>query len=177
MTNDMRPGPDMVTIRAAADTDREGILEGMIALQTHEQSIEADRADPAVVAGPYVDDLLARRRKETVEILVAEIEARVVGWIGIVAEYTSEDILEQHREFAYITDLIVLEAYRGRGVGRRLLEAAEAYAASKGAKRLKVGVLAANGDAHRVYAAAGFRDYEVILAKEIGEDKGKERSS
>jgi GNAT superfamily N-acetyltransferase len=167
----------MVTIRAAVDHDRGGILEGMIALQTHERSVEPDRADPAVVAGPYVDDLFARRRKGTVEILVAEIDARVVGWIGVVARYTSEDILEQHREFAYITDLIVLEAYRGRGVGRRLLEAAEAYAASKGARRLKVGVLAANRSAHRVYAAAGFRDYEVILAKEIDEANGKERSS
>ncbi|HEV8122207.1 MAG TPA: GNAT family N-acetyltransferase [Candidatus Polarisedimenticolia bacterium] len=166
-----------MTIRIAADADRGGILECMDALQNYERSVEPDRADPEDVVEPYVNDLLAKRHNGTVEILVAEIDTRVVGWIGVVAQYTSEDILERHRKFAYITDLIVLEACRGRGVGRRLLEAAEAYAASKGARRLKVGVLAANGAAHRVYAAAGFRDYEVILAKEIGVDKGKERSS
>jgi len=157
----------MATIRAATDDDRTGIIDCMIALQAYERSVEADRADPEAVAEPYVDDLLAKCRGGTAAILVAEADGRVVGWAGVVARHTSEDILERHREFAYITDLIVLEAYRGHGIGRRLLEGAEAHAASKGARRLRVGVLAANEGAHRVYAAAGFRDYEVILAKEI----------
>src|SRR5262249_11929282 len=107
------------------------------------------------------------------EILVAETDGLVVGWIGVVSQYTSDDVLERHRDFAYITDLIVLEAYRGRGIGRQLLEAAEAYVASKGATRLRVGVLAANVKAHRVYAVAGFRDYELILDKEITKHGGK----
>ncbi|MGD9854229.1 MAG: GNAT family N-acetyltransferase [Planctomycetaceae bacterium] len=37
------------------------------------------------------------------------------------------------------------------GVGRRLLDAAEAFAASRGAKQLRIGVLAANAAAHNLY--------------------------
>jgi ribosomal protein S18 acetylase RimI-like enzyme len=161
----------MVTIRVAADADGSSIRDCMVALQTYEGAVEPNRADPALVVEPYLKDLAAKCRSGVAEILVAAIDGRVVGWVGVVARYTSDDILERHRQFAYITDLIVLEGYRGQGIGRQLLGAAEAYAASKGARHLRVGVLAANVNAHRVYAAAGFRDYEVILDKEIGELK------
>jgi len=143
----------------------------MIALQTYESSVEPGRADPDV-ADLYLSELLVQCRSGAAQILVAELDARVIGWIGVVPQYTSEDVLERYRDFAYITDLIVLEAYRGKGVGRQLLATAEKYCESKGAKRIRVGVLARNGHAHRVYAAAGFRDYEVILEKEIGKHGG-----
>ena len=35
--------------------------------------------------------------------------------------------------YALITDLVVLDSYRGRGIGRQLLERAEAYAKQAGA--------------------------------------------
>jgi len=158
-----------VIIRPARDADRNALFEGMIALQAFERSLEPNRADPEAVAARHVEDLLAQRDRGEAEILVAEADGRVVGWIGVVTRYTSDDLLERHRRFAYITDLIVLEAHRRRGLGRRLLEAAERYAASQGDRRLRVGVLAANDHAHRVYAKAGYRDYEVILEKEIDE--------
>src|SRR5215470_4665318 len=102
----------MVTIRVAADTDRSSILDCMIALQTYERSVEPDRADPDVSVKLYLKELIAKCQSGIAEILVAEADARIVGWIGVVARHTSEDILGRHRQFAYITDLIVLEGYR-----------------------------------------------------------------
>jgi ribosomal protein S18 acetylase RimI-like enzyme len=157
----------MVTIRKATENDRSAILEGFNALQAYERSIEANRADPADIADTYLRELFAECRDGKAEILVAEVDMGVVGWVGVVPRHISDDILDHDREFAYISDLIVLEDYRGRGIGRRLLAAAEEYVATKGVRRLRVGVLAANAAAHRLYHAVGFRDYEVILEKQI----------
>lgn len=159
----------MFTIRKSTANDQDAILECFAALQAYERSIEPNRSDPEEAAKPYVQDLLAQCASGKAEILVAETDAGVVGWVGVVSRYVSDDILEGDREFAYITDLIVLEDYRGRGIGRGLLAAAEAYAAGQGARRLRVGVLSANAVAHRVYRSAGFRDYEVILEKRVGQ--------
>ena len=155
----------MVTIRKATESDRSAILEGFNALQAYERSMEPNRADPADIAETYLRDLFADCKEGKAEILVAEIDVGVVGWVGVVPRHISDDILDHDREFAYITDLIVLKEYRGQGIGHRLLAAAEEYVASQGAGRLRVGVLAANAAAHRLYRTVGFRDYEVILEK------------
>jgi ribosomal protein S18 acetylase RimI-like enzyme len=157
----------MVTIRKATENDRSAILAGFNALQAYERAMEPNRADPADIAETYLRDLYAQCREGKAEILVAEVGAGVVGWVGVVPRHVSDDILDHDREFAYITDLIVLQDYRGRGIGRQLLAAAEEYAARHGARRLRVGVLAANAAAHRLYHSMGFRDYEVILEKGI----------
>jgi ribosomal protein S18 acetylase RimI-like enzyme len=158
-------GDFVVTIRKATENDRSAILEGFFALQEYERSMEPNRADPADIVETYLRDLFADCKDGKAEILVAEVGAGVVGWVGVVPRHVSDDILDHDREFAYITDLIVLKEYRGQGIGRRLLAAAEEYAAKQGARRLRVGVLSANAAAHRLYHSVGFRDYEVILEK------------
>jgi GNAT superfamily N-acetyltransferase len=67
--------------------------------------------------------------------------------------------------YALITDLVVLEPHRGRGIGRRLLEKAEAYAKQAGATELRIGVLANNGTARRLYLEVGFRPHLEVLNK------------
>lgn len=158
---------NVITIRKATENDRTAILECFVALQAYERSLEPNRANPADVAETYIQELLSQCTDGKAQILVAKEGERIVGWVGVVIQHISEDILESNREFAYITDLIVLEPFRGRGIGHLLLAEAEAYAAARGAHRLRVGVLAKNAAAHGVYHSAGFRDYEVILEKNI----------
>jgi GNAT superfamily N-acetyltransferase len=47
-------------------------------------------------------------------------------------------------------------AHRGRGIGRALLEEAIAWALTRGARRVALGVTCGNTAASRLYAAAGF---------------------
>jgi ribosomal protein S18 acetylase RimI-like enzyme len=61
----------------------------------------------------------------------------------------------------------VLPAYRRRGLGRALLERAVAFARGKGAKALRVGVLARNEGAARLYRSLGFGDYTIQLNKPL----------
>jgi GNAT superfamily N-acetyltransferase len=61
--------------------------------------------------------------------------------------------------------LVVLSPHRGRGVGRQLLERAEAFARAAGAPELRNGVLAQNVVARRLYLAAHFTPHLEIFAK------------
>ena len=60
------------------------------------------------------------------------------------------------RGLVNIHDLAVLPAYRGRGVGRRLLEAVEEKARALGCCKVTLEVQEGNRRARRVYESAGF---------------------
>jgi GNAT superfamily N-acetyltransferase len=88
----------------------------------------------------------------------------VVGFICVLAKVlpSADDGIAP---YAYISDLVVRAAHRGRGIGRELMMRAESFAREFGAKQLKVGVLVRNEATHAFYRAGGFRDYTVQLVK------------
>ncbi len=55
--------------------------------------------------------------------------------------------------FAYFSDVFVLEEFRGRGLGRFLLQAMMAHPAHRGLRHM----LLATDDAHGLYAGMGFQ--------------------
>jgi ribosomal protein S18 acetylase RimI-like enzyme len=67
--------------------------------------------------------------------------------------------------YALVTDLVVLEPYRGRGIGCQLLRRAEAFIRDAGASELRIGVLADNRAARRLYLDAAFVPHLEILVK------------
>ena len=56
--------------------------------------------------------------------------------------------------FAYLADVYVLEAHRGKGISKRLLEAIQAHEELQGLRRF----LLATKDAHALYAQFGFKE-------------------
>jgi ribosomal protein S18 acetylase RimI-like enzyme len=136
-------------------------------LQAVELAIEPNRADPMSIAKPYLAHLIQQCREQDGVIFVAEADGAIVGLVCIFARVDSGSLIEVEREYAYISDLVVLPAWRGQGIGRALLRRAEEYAAQQGAAVLKVDVLAANADAWAVYRAAGFQEHEIRLQKRL----------
>ena len=65
------------------------------------------------------------------------------------------------RSLLNIHDLAVLPAWRGKGVGRALLEAVEERAGRRGCCKLTLEVTDANPRARQLYQRVGFRDYEL----------------
>lgn len=132
------------------------------------------RLEPQVLEGkaakPYFDFMVARCAATSGKVFVAEVEQQVVGFVCVWGKVLSEELDEEPSEYAYISDLVVLPAYRGQGLGQRLLEQAEAYARSQGAAVLQIGVLAANAGAVKLYQRQGFRAYEVLLTKNLQQD-------
>ena len=90
--------------------------------------------------------------------------------VCIWLEREPETYLSTLTEYGYVSDVVVLSAYRRRGIGRALLLQAEAFAREHGAETLKINVLARNGGAAALYRASGFREYEVSLLKRLGAD-------
>ena len=90
-------------------------------------------------------------------ILSARIDGQRVGGAAVIAHAPEIDMLEGRDDLALLWDLRVAPAFRGRGVGARLLGGAEDWARQRGASSLKVETQNVNVAACRFYARHGFR--------------------
>jgi ribosomal protein S18 acetylase RimI-like enzyme len=67
----------------------------------------------------------------------------------------------------YIYDIFVEEKFRGKGIGKLLLEKAEDYCRNKGFSRIALSVTANNDSAIELYERTGYRPERIAMAKEI----------
>jgi GNAT superfamily N-acetyltransferase len=83
------------------------------------------------------------------------VDGRRTG--GVVVAFKTEglDMLERRDDLAVIWDLRVAPDLRGRGLGRALFAAAEAWAKAQGCRQLKVETQNVNVTACRFYARRG----------------------
>ena len=68
---------------------------------------------------------------------------------------------------AYLYDLFVADRFRGRGIGRRVLELLEADARREGLPGIDLNVWGGNDVARRLYRSAGFKERAVFMSKEL----------
>ena len=61
----------------------------------------------------------------------------------------------------------VVEAWRGRGIGRALIGHVERWAAEHGVERMVLNVSEANEGAIRLYRELGYRDYDRAMLKRL----------
>ncbi len=99
-------------------------------------------------------------------VLVADSGGEIVGFlIGMVRERTPVFVRSRH---GYITDIYVDPGFRRRGVGRKLVEAAEEWFISQGLDHVRLQVSAANESGLAFWRSVGFGDYFLELWKEVG---------
>jgi GNAT superfamily N-acetyltransferase len=89
-------------------------------------------------------------------LLGAHDGVRRVGGAVIAFDTPALDLLEGRRDLAFLWDIRVAPEQRGRGVGRALLAAVEAWAGVRACRRLGVETQNVNVPACRFYARAGF---------------------
>jgi len=118
----------------------------------YEISDDRARLDLAVVheflTGSYWSPGIPR---ETVERAVAMSwcfglyapHGALIGFGRLVTDYAT---------YAYLCDVFVLDAYRGKGLGRWLMQTVFAHEATRGMRRITL----ATRDAHELYAQVGF---------------------
>jgi ribosomal protein S18 acetylase RimI-like enzyme len=145
--------------------DRQALTELVITLQNHER-----RFDPRMPKGPvmvrrYIDVLRSRCRKWDGKMFVAEEAARVVGFVCVWARVPSEEPDDDPSDYAFVSDLVVNPRYRRRGIGRELMSAAEHYARARGARCIRLAVLARNAAGRRFYQRMKYREKELELEK------------
>ena len=103
-------------------------------------------ADVGGPIGEYRPQLAAIMNRGTGAVLVAEADGAIVGRITIDTAGRQADI----------SGFVVVEAFRRRGVGTRLMDAAEAEARRRRCKRLRLTVAKDNDAALALYAARGY---------------------
>lgn len=158
----------MTRIREYEPEDAAGVEECFVVLQDYERSVEPLRARGEDVCRPYLDFMFKRVEERGGAVFVAEDAGRVVGFACLWLRNPEDELMNVPGEYAHLSDLVVLPEYRGRRLGYELLRAAEEYARSHGATRLKLGVLARNERARRLYEDFGFEDSAVHMSKELG---------
>ncbi|MCA1726333.1 MAG: GNAT family N-acetyltransferase [Actinobacteria bacterium] len=103
-----------------------------------------------------LDDVHSRLRalagERTTKVFVAEDGADVVG-VAVVHWF---ELLEKPGPFARLIALVVSRSYRGTGVGRRLVEAAEGVARRSGCLGIEVTTAARRREAQGFYEQMGF---------------------
>lgn len=159
-----------VIIRSYRSTDLSAALRCVVELQEFERTLDPRLRPGEEMADAYWAQVLSRCESADGRVFVAEEEARVIGLVAVLAAEPFTELDEPPGTYGLVTDLIVSAAYRGRGIGRVLLTHAEAFARAAGAKELRIGVLAANRTARRVYADCGFLPHLEILAKRLAND-------
>ncbi|HEV2864044.1 MAG TPA: GNAT family N-acetyltransferase [Pyrinomonadaceae bacterium] len=157
----------MSAVRAYRDHDAPDLEACFVELQEFERRLDPLLVEGRFVARRYLEYLFARCAETGGAVFVAEEDGRAVGFVSVWARVRARLIEEREYEYAYVSDLVVLHAYRGRGLGRALLRRAEEHARAAGAKILRIGVLAKNDPARRLYSASGFEDRVVEMTKPL----------
>jgi ribosomal protein S18 acetylase RimI-like enzyme len=147
------------------------IVEADLSLAQHKEAVlamvDAYSRDPMGNGKPLDSDVRAQlirglQEHPTTLIYLAFDEDNPVGaavcFIGF-STFAAKPLINVH-------DFVVLPAVRGKGVGRRLLEAVEKKARELGCCKLTLEVMDNNHQALRMYQAAGFVRY--ALQEESG---------
>jgi GNAT superfamily N-acetyltransferase len=99
----------------------------------------------------------------TYHTVVAVAEGRVAGMARVYLGYYYEKSGPQARVLA----LVVSEAYRSHGVGRKLLEYIEAWASARGAASVGLNSGRQRQAAHRFYRRHGYQDKTLGFYKNL----------
>ena len=157
----------MSVVRPYRDRDAADLEACFVELQEFERRLDPLLVEGRLVARRYLEYMFARAAETGGAVFVAEEEGRAVGFVSVWAKVQARWIEEREYEYAYVSDLVVLHAHRGRGHGRALLRRAEEHARAAGAKILRLGVLAQNEQARVLYRSFGFEDRVVEMSKPL----------
>jgi GNAT superfamily N-acetyltransferase len=154
-------------IRDYTPDDAAAVRRCVVELQEFERAIDPRLRPGELMADAYCEQMHARCRHANGQIFVAEADGAVAGFVAVLARQRFTELDEPPGTYALVTDLVVLPASRRRGIGRTLLDRAEAFARSAGAAELRIGVLTANSFARQLYLDAEFLPHLEILTKRL----------
>lgn len=137
-------GMFVISIRPFSDNDNQNLLE-----------IErlCPQGDENCALGVDKTDIIARYRMyDNWNMLVAEEEGKIAGWIGL----TVKPAFERNVKYAYITEVMVHPAFRKAGVATQLLKKAEEKALKMGSRYTYAYVYESNNASKSLFGKMGY---------------------
>lgn len=150
-----------------SDTDGEQFRACVIELQDFEREIDPRMPPGEEIVDDYIVGMLFRCRMCDGQVLVADNNGELAGYVTILNRVQSDDLDDGNLEFGLIADLLVRKDYRGKGLGQKLLAAAESFAKQHGVQWLRISVMSENATARKLYAASGFSEIYLELEKDL----------
>ena len=113
-----------------------------------------------------VVERLAVMEAEKRLVLVAELDGAVIGCLST----SVMRVLHRPAPVGRISMMVIDEALRGRGIGARLVRAAEGALRDSGCYMVEVTSHMRRADAHRFYERLGYERTSVRLARELRDE-------
>jgi ribosomal protein S18 acetylase RimI-like enzyme len=155
-----------IEIREASAQDADALAELSMVVQALHIGWHPD-----IFRTAALDDVKRRciecLRQEDFRAYVAVQEGRIVGLIGVRLVERAGHSLMYPRRFLDIDSICVHPQERGRGIGHALLEKAKEFAREQRLSRIELNVWAENAEAHRAFAAWGFRTQSERMAMQL----------
>jgi ribosomal protein S18 acetylase RimI-like enzyme len=154
-----------VTVRRAKPEDAADVLRllGQIAEFHHRGRPDLFKGDAAKYSETDFQAMLQDAQKPA---FIAEDEhCAVVGYALCKMLSPSDNPALTGRRWLYIDDLCVDERYRGRHIGKRLYDAATAYAKEAGVYGITLNVWEFNADAMHFYESCGMKTQRRIMER------------
>lgn len=117
----------------------------------------------------YASYLGSQLDKENVVVLVAEQDSQVLGYAYSTIE--GFDYMSLRGPAGILQDIVVDPDYRGKGIGRLILDATIAVLTERKAPRLVLSTAEQNDTAQRLFAKAGFRRTMIEMTRELDSPK------
>lgn len=118
----------------------------MIRLMTREDIPEVAAIEKLCFSQPWSEKGFAEGLDASAVFLAAEEDGRTIGYIGMYVSAPEGEI----------TNVAVMPGYRGKGIGKALVDAVKHWAADHGVTRIVLEVRESNVSAIHVYESAGF---------------------
>ncbi len=117
----------------------------------------------------YTADMMNKVKENKGKIYIACEGEKQIGFVaGIMEEQTEDDRLNNGAMVSgRIIELFVEEEYRGKGVGKLLMEKIEQYLKEQGSTHLFVEVFAPNKDTYEIYKKFGYKDISIDMYKSL----------
>ena len=163
------PAVDDVAIRPVGDADLEGLVDIYLAGARHHATI-----DPDAFRVPEREDVVVRlqRRLDNAgadhAYLAAIVDGRLVGSATMDVDDVPHPGAMARRIRSAELGIAILEDWRGRGIGRRLVAAIEDWAVDHGVERVILNVTSTNDGAIRLYRELGYVDSGIEMRKDVG---------
>jgi ribosomal protein S18 acetylase RimI-like enzyme len=164
MTGDRRPDP-VVRRATSADIPSLGRLGALLVEVHHDFDPLRFLAPSGLTPDRYASFLGSQLDKPDVVLLVAESHEDPIGYA--YAGIEDYDWMSLRGPAGVIYDVVVDPGYRGRGVGRLLLDATLSHLKSRGAPRVVLSTAVQNAPAQRLFERMGFRRTMIEMACEL----------
>ncbi len=140
-----------ITIRPATKDDAPGIARLVTQLGYPATQAEIESRLAPILAHPDY------------AMWVAEESGRVIGLTGVLVHLA----LEYDGFYGRLLGLVVEEAYRGQGIGRRLLDQTEQWLQERGVNKLTLTSGKQRTEAHKFYRRLGYAETGFRFGKSL----------